>query len=80
MNRAPSQPQNWAAWLQALREPALTLDWSMVEWERVVRLSRRLRLLARLAERVTTAGLLEKLPAEVQKHPEVVQAYLGTAQ
>ncbi len=67
MNAPPSPPQA-LTWLQALRTPALALDWTLAEWERVVRLSRRLRLLGRLAEGVAAAGLLEQVPAPAARH------------
>ena len=47
------------AWLQALSHPQLALGWSLAEWERVVRLSRRLRLLGRLAESLEAAQLMQ---------------------
>jgi hypothetical protein len=56
------------AWLQALRDPTLTLHWSLGEWERVVRLARRLRLLARLAARIDGGGLLNGVPAQARRH------------
>ena len=56
------------AWLQALREPGLALDWPLPEWERVVRLARRLRLLARLADSLDAAGLLEAVPSPPRRH------------
>ena len=56
------------AWLQALREPAATLHWSLAEWQRVVRLARRLRLLARLAASVEAAGLMPNVPAPARRH------------
>lgn len=56
------------AWLQALRDPALTLNWSLVRWEYVIRLARRLRLLGRLAERVEQAGLTAQVPAPAARH------------
>ena len=56
------------AWLQSLRQPQLTLDWSLAEWERVVRLARRLRLLARLAESLTTHGLIDRVPSPARRH------------
>jgi len=56
------------AWLQALRQPQLTMQWPLAEWERVVRLSRRLRLLARLAEGVIAAGLIDRVPPEARRH------------
>jgi hypothetical protein len=55
-------------WLQALRQPELALNWSLAEWERVVRLARRLRLLARLAEALMVAGLLDRVPWQVRRH------------
>ena len=56
------------AWLQALRQPELALNWSLSEWERVVRLSRRLRLLARLAEGLMAAGLMDRVPPQARRH------------
>ena len=56
------------AWLQALRQPQLTLSWSLADWQRVVRLARRLRLLARLAHSVATAGLMDAVPQPAQRH------------
>jgi len=56
------------AWIAAIREPACVLQWSLGDWERVVRLARRLRLLARLAESVDTAGLMEAVPAKPRRH------------
>ena len=64
--RPRSQPQ--MAWLQSLRQPQLTLDWSLAEWERVVRLARRLRLLARLAESLTAHGLIDRVPLPARRH------------
>ena len=55
-------------WLQALSEPALTSSWTMAQWETVIRLSRRLRLLGRLAESVLGAGLGTALPEPVLRH------------
>lgn len=56
------------AWLQALREPHVALTWTLSEWERVVRLSRRLRLLGRLAESIAGAGLMPQVPAPAARH------------
>lgn len=55
------------AWLQALREPEIALAWSLPEWERVVRLARRLRLLARLAESLDAPALRERVPAPARR-------------
>lgn len=56
------------AWLQAIADPHLTVRWSLQDWQRVIRLSRRLRLLARLAEAVHASGLESTLPPPVQQH------------
>jgi hypothetical protein len=56
------------AWMQALRQPELALSWPLPEWERVVRLARRLRLLARLAEGLTAADLLHRVPPQARRH------------
>lgn len=56
------------AWTGALRDPRLCLSWTTTEWERVLRLSRRLRLLGRLAESVRQAGLSDAVPAPVRRH------------
>ena len=55
-------------WLRALNNPQLALAWSASEWERVLRLARRTRLLGRLAEGLDKQGLLERLPARVRQH------------
>ncbi|MGE5168825.1 MAG: nucleotidyltransferase family protein, partial [Rudaea sp.] len=54
--------------MHALQEPASTLHWTLPEWEYVVRLARRLRLLARLAAKVEAAGLIEQVPTEPRRH------------
>ena len=61
------QPHRFA-WLQALRQPQCALEWSLPEWERVVRLARRLRLLSRLAEGLTNAGLIDAVPVQARRH------------
>ena len=66
-SRVPDLPP-LMAWLQALRQPQLALEWPLSEWERVVRLSRRLRLLARLAESLMAAGLINQVPAPARRH------------
>lgn len=55
-------------WLQALREPQLVLAWSLPEWERHLRLAKRLRLLARIAYSLEAAGLTDRVPAVVRRH------------
>ena len=64
--RPPPPPR--LAWLRALREPALAADWSLAEWERVVRLARRTRLLARLAEGLSKTGLLDSIHRQPRRH------------
>lgn len=64
---APDVPAR-LQWLQALHDPSMALRWSLAEWERVVRISRRLRLLARIAERIDSAGILGRVPAPVRRH------------
>ena len=56
------------AWLEALRQPQLALEWSLADWERIVRLARRLRLLARLAESLMAAGLIDRVPRQPRRH------------
>jgi hypothetical protein len=63
---SPRLPQ--LTWLQALHDPAMALHWRLAEWERVVRISRRLRLLARLSASLEGAGLLEQVPAPARRH------------
>lgn len=55
-------------WLQALREPSLVLGWSLPEWERVVRVARPQRLLARLGMAIEQASLLDAVPVEPRRH------------
>lgn len=62
------QPPPRFAWLQALRQPQVALGWSLAEWDRAVRLARRLRLLSRLAEGLDGAGLLDQVPAPPRRH------------
>jgi hypothetical protein len=55
-------------WLGALREPAQVLRWPLADWQTIIRLARRLRLLGRLAESVAAAGLLDAVPAPARRH------------
>jgi hypothetical protein len=56
------------AWLHALRQPEIALSWSLNQWERAVRLARQQRLLARLAECITGAGLIDRVPPQASRH------------
>ncbi|MBK9363839.1 MAG: nucleotidyltransferase family protein [Rubrivivax sp.] len=56
------------AWLASLHDPVQALDWSLADWEYALRLARRLRLLGRLAESVSAAGLLDRVPAAARRH------------
>jgi hypothetical protein len=56
------------AWLRALREPGSTLTWTLAEWEDAIRIARRARLLARLAEGIVAAGLLQCVPPQPRRH------------
>lgn len=49
-------------WMPALRDPQRCLHWSLDEWQLAVRVSRRLRLLGRLAEAIDAAGHLDAVP------------------
>lgn len=64
---ARSRPAPFA-WLRALHEPHQVLSWTAHEWNRVVPLARRLRLLSRLAAGLEGAGLLHEVPAAVRRH------------
>ncbi|MEO6624195.1 MAG: nucleotidyltransferase family protein [Burkholderiaceae bacterium] len=68
MTQAHPSPLSSLAWLQALRQPQLVLEWTLADWERVVRLARRLRLLARLAESLCAAGLIDRVPPQPRRH------------
>lgn len=55
-------------WLQALRRPDAVLSWTLPQWERVVRLARRLRLLGQLAETLAANELLQSVPTQARRH------------
>lgn len=63
------------SWLRALREPRQALAWDLAEWERIVRLSRRLRLLGRMAESIIDAGLIGEVPAQAARHLSAERRY-----
>lgn len=68
MSRDTNAAPAWATWLTALRQPELALQWSLADWQRVVRLARRLRLLARLAQSLTAAQIIDQVPPQVRRH------------
>lgn len=61
-------PPATLAWLGALRTPQAATGWSVPQWQHVIRVARAQRLLGRLAEAVTQAGLDADLPPQVQRH------------
>jgi hypothetical protein len=61
-------PSAGLAWLRALVLPQVVVAWSLQDWDRVVRLARRQRLLARLAYRIEAAGLAAAVPPVALKH------------
>jgi len=71
----PPGAQHGLGWLAALREPARCLTWDLRQWEHVIRLSRRLRLLGRLAHAVAQAGLLDAVPPPAARHLLAEQRY-----
>jgi len=75
MTIAPRSLHDRLAWLQALREPQRTLAWTLADWERAVRLARRLRLLARLTASLDAAGLLDRVPPQARRHLIAEQRY-----
>jgi hypothetical protein len=62
-------------WLPAIREPSLGLQWDAAQWETVIRLARRLRLLGRLAEGVASQGLLDRVPIPAARHLQAEQRF-----
>ena len=54
--------------LSALRDPALALHWPLAQWQETVRTARRLRLLARLAAGIESAGLMSDVNALPRAH------------
>ena len=56
------------AWVAAIREPQQVHGWTLADWDLVVRVGRRLRLLARLAESLERAELLDLVPEPVRHH------------
>jgi Uncharacterised nucleotidyltransferase len=56
------------AWVAAIREPQRVTGWDLAQWDRVVRLARRLRLLSRLGESLEEAGMLEAVPEQARRH------------
>lgn len=56
-------------WLRAVVSPASTSTWSMMEWDRAIRLARRHRVLARLAHSLETEAVASAaVPACVRPH------------
>jgi hypothetical protein len=55
-------------WLGALLTPEVGSTWTIEEWDRVIRIARRLRLLARLATSLSASGLIEQVPLLPRRH------------
>lgn len=55
-------------WLRAIGDPTLTVQWTIADWDRVVRLAHRHRLLARLACSLGRGGLMSSVPAAAGHH------------
>lgn len=68
MTLSPQLPPDHLRWLRALGDPQQVTRWTLADWERVVRLGRRLRLLARLTECLASAGLLDQVPPQPRHH------------
>lgn len=68
MNSTDSAAPPPLQWLPAIADPALVRQWDLATWQRVIRLARRLRLLARLGEAVAAAGLMQAVPAQAAAH------------
>jgi len=62
-------------WLGALVTPACTQAWTLAQWQTVIRVSRRLRLLGRLAEALDRSGLLASVPEGPRRHLLAEQRY-----
>ena len=75
MNPAPSRIPAAMVWLGALQQPSVVTAWTLPQWQRVLRLSRRLRLLGRLAEQVDAAGLTDRLPEAVAQQLRAEMRY-----
>ncbi len=56
------------AWIDAVREPRQALGWSLDDWQNVIKVGRRLRLLSRLAHGLEAAGLLSEVPEAPRLH------------
>jgi hypothetical protein len=67
MKRDATAPSN-LEWVLAIREPQRAMQWDLAQWDRVIRLGRRLRLLSRLGESVEAAGLLDAVPEQAGRH------------
>ncbi len=62
-------------WIAGLREPAAFAGLSMADWQRCVRVGRRLRLLARVASAVDRANAWGDVPAAAARHLKAEQAF-----
>lgn len=64
----PNAPQYLQPLLDALREPRRCLGWSPPDWDRLIRMARKARLLGVLAARLDQAAPPEQFEAAVRRH------------
>jgi hypothetical protein len=57
----------------ALRRPAVVVEWSLPQWEALIRNARRTNLLARVALTIAEAGLLPRVPQAPRAHLEAAR-------
>lgn len=68
VNQVQVVPAEQLCWLRAIRSPSLAMPWGLSDWDRVIRLAHRHRLLARLAASLERAGLMTAVPAQARNH------------
>ncbi len=62
------------AFIEAVKHPERLVDASLSQWDSIIRLAKRSNLIGRLAEGVHSAGVLERMPPEVQTHLKSARA------
>ena len=66
--------------LMALSDPAQTVTFGVEDWDLLLRMARRTRLLGRLAVCVDNLGLLEKIPEKVVEHFAAARVFVDQHQ